>query len=683
MYYSVAVYPQKDQADSRSEWKSYMKMAAEKGFNEVFMSLHLPEYTLEEQISLLEELSVEAKKLAMSIMVDIGGWQIKELLEKADYSERVRQAGVEFIRLDYGFSIEQIRQIWEKWKVKGFVINASIFNRAEFMALKEAFYGVDEKIELRACHNYYPRPESGISYECFVQQNEILYELGIPVYSCIPDHAQPRGPLGAGLPTVEAHRYMDVEQVVRQLSASRGNEGLLAADSCFSEEKLVLICETAKKQRAQDSIWTLPICFEEDISEEEKQIVCGQIHHMRYDSNERILRSQSSRQMAEYAVRIVPRSAYFRKRGMVTIDNQEYGRYSGEVQVVMSDLPADEKVNVAGRIVSGELWKLAYYRTGIDYRFEELGTLRKLRSADTKELVELWNRNLPYCQIDEGEWASVVLADENYDPDLCLVIEKAGQIIGYACGVVRKFPYLERGMEAGKGWILALVVDQNYRHYGVGEYLLSCLEERLEQRGCCKISVAAYSPYYFAAGIHETETDAMRLFEKHGYSRGEAAYWMEQDLSEYQMPESIRERKIRLEKEGFSFVPFESAYSGQLLEFLRENFSVGWRVHVMRAMQKKSLEEQCILCLRDGKVAGYVQRGIGGDEYRYGPFGVAPAYRNQGLGSVLAHTMWKSMKERGMKRVYFRSTEMNGRRFYERQGMKVKGIYYHYALLGR
>ena len=47
--------------------------------------------------------------------------------------------------------------------------------------------------------------------------------------------------------------------------------------------------------------------------------------------------------------------AQIRRRGDVTIDNSNYGRYMGELQIVLHDLPADRRVNVIGRIVSEDL----------------------------------------------------------------------------------------------------------------------------------------------------------------------------------------------------------------------------------------------------------------------------------------------------------------------------------------
>ncbi|TKV17243.1 DUF871 domain-containing protein, partial [Citrobacter sp. TBCS-11] len=41
-----------------------------------------------------------------------------------------------------------------------------------------------------------------------------------------------------------------------------------------------------------------------------------------------------------------------RSRGSITIDNCDYGRYMGEIQIVKNDLAADEKVNVVGKIIA-------------------------------------------------------------------------------------------------------------------------------------------------------------------------------------------------------------------------------------------------------------------------------------------------------------------------------------------
>ena len=45
-----------------------------------------------------------------------------------------------------------------------------------------------------------------------------------------------------------------------------------------------------------------------------------------------------------------PANCVCRHRGVITIDNRNYGRYSGEVMMIRRDLPADPRVNVIGRV---------------------------------------------------------------------------------------------------------------------------------------------------------------------------------------------------------------------------------------------------------------------------------------------------------------------------------------------
>ena len=48
---------------------------------------------------------------------------------------------------------------------------------------------------------------------------------------------------------------------------------------------------------------------------------------------------------------------------------ESYERYSGELQIVLKNLPQDNRVNVIGYIEEEERWKLQYYRQGYDYIF--------------------------------------------------------------------------------------------------------------------------------------------------------------------------------------------------------------------------------------------------------------------------------------------------------------------------
>lgn len=67
---------------------------------------------------------------------------------------------------------------------------------------------------------------------------------------------------------------------------------------------------------------------------------------------------------------MIPLHTTARPIGTVTIDNNRYGRYQGEVQITKTDLPADEKVNVIGHVVGDDLALLPYIEGGQKWMFK-------------------------------------------------------------------------------------------------------------------------------------------------------------------------------------------------------------------------------------------------------------------------------------------------------------------------
>ena len=70
----------------------------------------------------------------------------------------------------------------------------------------------------------------------------------------------------------------------------------------------------------------------------------------RPDSPKGLVRYQESRLYSCFGSTVQPDNCVERRRRCVTMDNIGYGRYSGEIQLVRADLPADEKVNVIGEV---------------------------------------------------------------------------------------------------------------------------------------------------------------------------------------------------------------------------------------------------------------------------------------------------------------------------------------------
>jgi len=289
------------------------------------------------------------------------------------------------------------------------------------------------------------------------------------------------------------------------------------------------------------------------------------------------------------------------------------------------------------------------------------------------QVVELWNKVLWTDPITIGKFRHQALFDDNFDPALCDLALEAGRVSGFILATKRKFPYMERGLEPERGWINVLFVDEPCQRIGVGTQLLLNTEKKLAEKGVKQITYGAYSPNYFFPGLDCGNYPGAKVFlEKYGYRAGEEAYSMKKDLHSFRITQEMLDKKSAAEKKGYSFINFNYRYALELLEFTRVEFGGGWKRNALISMQNNLAEDCILLALNEaGKIAGFCMRMIDGNPLRFGPIGVAESERNSGLGGILFDMMQAEMAKRDLYSLFFLSTDIPGRRFYERHGLSV------------
>ncbi|WP_343029985.1 GNAT family N-acetyltransferase [Alkalibaculum sporogenes] len=289
------------------------------------------------------------------------------------------------------------------------------------------------------------------------------------------------------------------------------------------------------------------------------------------------------------------------------------------------------------------------------------------------EVVNLWNKTLTADPITVFKFRKQALFDDNFDIDLCYIAIENDCVVGFVLATKRKFPYLERGLEPTLGWINVLFVDENYRRKGIGEALVKHAEVTLKSMGAETITLGAYSPNYFFPGVDkENYSDALNFFEEMGYQAGKESYSMSKDLHGYKMSRETLNKLFKAQEAGFSFVNFEYKYALELLEFLKDEFGGGWKRNALISMQNNTAQDCILIVLNlEGKIVGFCMRMIDGNPMRFGPFGIKGEVRNYGIGGILFDIMQLEMEKRGIYHMYFVSTDVPGRRFYERHGLKV------------
>lgn len=372
MIKTIAIYPHPVNEEYKEKVQRKIELASIYGFDEVFTTIHLPEISLEEQLEAFELISKLAKEVNLEITVDIGGTFFDDILENEEILNKLKNIDFDFIRLDYGSDINKTRKLYSLLSFRGIVINASIYNEEETIKEIELLKAIDEKIEIRACHNFYPQPDTGID-ETFAQnQDQYFKERKIPVYYCIPTHSNSRGPLHEGLCTVEKHRYQSITSVLSDLYINYDLSAFMMADEWLSEEEFKEVEHTLKVlQEPLDDIVTIEVELFENTSDVEKNIVLKN-HQFRFDSSFDFLRSQTTREMAEFASVVPKNNTIALNPGMITIDNELYKRYSGELKVVFTNKEANEKINVVGMILNpDDIIRLRRFREGYLYKFVE------------------------------------------------------------------------------------------------------------------------------------------------------------------------------------------------------------------------------------------------------------------------------------------------------------------------
>lgn len=96
--------------------------------------------------------------------------------------------------------------------------------------------------------------------------------------------------------------------------------------------------------------------------------------------------------------------------------------------------------------------------------------------GDYPAVYELWKNAGPGIHLRRSDEISEISKKLQRDPDLFIVAELAGEIIGSVMG----------GFDGRRGLMYHLAVDTRYRRAGIGEDLMLALEKRLREKGCIR-----------------------------------------------------------------------------------------------------------------------------------------------------------------------------------------------------
>lgn len=316
-----------------------------------FTSLQIPEENVDDYEKETKKLLGKCKEYGIQLIADASPETVKKL--SCNTIEELKTWGITSIRLDYGYSPIEIAKLSETFQI---VLNASTITAKDIQDWKTAKADLSRFI---ACHNYYPKEYTGLSIERVREINKSLKMEGFQTMAFVPGNMTMRGPLFAGLPTVEAHRFNknDITLNMLEMHFDGKCDMVMVGDVDVTEEA-----------------WKIIELLNQDMVEikaaldKKYQNIYSMIHHDRIDSSSFVFRSVESRIIKD---KINPENCIERKKGSICISNSKYLRYEGEVEIARHDLPQDDRVNVIGHVDLEYLKYLPYIKNGMGIKLKD------------------------------------------------------------------------------------------------------------------------------------------------------------------------------------------------------------------------------------------------------------------------------------------------------------------------
>ena len=337
MSFGISVYPGMD--NSSEENLAFIRRAAQHGVSRIFTSLHIPENDRNRFTDELHLLLHMARDFHLDVIADVTPESANLLGLSSCTLASFQKIGIHTLRLDDGFDASAIAAFTRSAMNAHIQLNASTISEPFLSELSKN--GADFS-RLEALHNFYPRKNTGLSIRTFLKKTALLHRFGIRTGAFVATQSgRKRGPLRDGLPTLELHRDFSVDLAARHLVAL-GSDDVFLADALPTETEIAALAATTPScvtLRATPAIQSAALTL------------LTEPFTARPDEARDVVRATESRARAKkMALPLFPENTINRPVGTITVDNTDYLRYAGELQITKRDLPADARVNVLAYI---------------------------------------------------------------------------------------------------------------------------------------------------------------------------------------------------------------------------------------------------------------------------------------------------------------------------------------------
>ena len=294
----------------------------------LFTSLHIPE--ADALATFIEELASLHRDFGAKFWADVSPATLERLGWGVDDLVALVAKGITGLRIDHGFDTSQVARIAAGGL--SIAVNASTITAEEL----DRYAGFD----VTGWHNYYPRPETGLSVEHFTTQTALFGERGLPILAFVPGEVTQRAPLHRGLPTLESQRHVNAWVNRVRLHRLAPEVEVVCAEGTVRDEHLEWI-----DRFESNGELTLPLA----------ELTPGAEYLLEQPWRIRPEQSGVSQRLEGTRGRVphdhFPHGSQ-RRVGSLQVDGSAWRRYAGEVHLMATARPVDPDQLCIGQVAS-------------------------------------------------------------------------------------------------------------------------------------------------------------------------------------------------------------------------------------------------------------------------------------------------------------------------------------------
>ena len=289
-----------------------------------------------------------------------------------------------------------------------------------------------------------------------------------------------------------------------------------------------------------------------------------------------------------------------------------------------------------------------------------------LTEANLKAVYELFKRNELFYSIPLDYFWRGTFGDENFDPDLTLVLadSNTNNIIAALIAVNR----------AENCCIKALIVDKKFRRQGIGKKMLKEIINRAKTKSenIGFINFGASPPNYWLTGVDLRHTDLLFFLKKNRFKLRETR----RNLT---VPLKNLDLKPSSENKGYQYERVQAKDFEELLEFVRNNYGFSSWPEEVQISLRNNPPTTFVAKNKDGQIIGWATHGLQFPG-AFGPTGVLYTLQGKGIGSELLKWCLWDIKQSGLERCTIMWVVENTVKFYSKSiGAYISPVFYEMA----